>query len=72
MSAEHPRYLAYMLRIWEVGNQDRPAWRVSLESPHTGDRQVFSSLDALLAFLQAETGGPLQPSSIEEAPRRSP
>ncbi|MFN8474927.1 MAG: hypothetical protein U0822_22255 [Anaerolineae bacterium] len=57
MITEPPRYLAYMLRLWQVGSENGPAWRVSLESPHTGERRMFASLDALLAFLRAETEG---------------
>ena len=57
MISERPRYLAFMLRLWEVGDQDGSTWRVSLESPHTGERQVFASLEALMAFLQTEIGG---------------
>lgn len=49
------RYLAYMLRMWRVG-EDRMAWRVSLENAHTGARQGFASLDALVAFLEEEAG----------------
>jgi hypothetical protein len=48
-------YLAYMLRLWQVG-EDKKAWRASLENAHTGARQGFASLDALLAFLEDQTG----------------
>jgi len=44
-------YFAYMLRLWRSESQDRQQWRASLESPHTGERQVFSSLEQLYAFL---------------------
>ena len=47
----HPPYIAYMLRLWRSESQDRQQWRASLESPHTGERQVFSSLEQLYAFL---------------------
>ncbi|NIN64530.1 MAG: hypothetical protein GTO63_07475 [Anaerolineae bacterium] len=54
MVTERQRYLAYMLRLWQTG-EDRMAWRASLEDAHTGARQGFASLDALFAFLQEET-----------------
>jgi hypothetical protein len=55
MTGEQPRYAAYMLRLWQVGNNDRPAWRAALESPHTGELHVFTDLEALIAFLQEIT-----------------
>ncbi len=61
--AKHSRYLAYMVRLWQVGSEDGPAWRVALESPHTGERQVFVSLEALFAFLRAETTDPALPET---------
>ena len=58
-SERPPCYRAYVLRFWEVRGQQEaglPAWRFSLEDPHTGTRRGFSSLESLVAFLQAETG----------------
>jgi hypothetical protein len=63
MTTERQRYLAYMLRLWRIG-EERITWRVSLENAHTGARQGFASLDALLLFLQEETG--LHPAAIGE------
>jgi hypothetical protein len=45
------RYLAFMLRLWQTGSDGGPTWRASLESPHTGKRHSFASLDLLFAFL---------------------
>jgi hypothetical protein len=56
MTIEPRRYLAYMLRLWAVRNGDKLTWRASLESPHTGERWGFSSLEVLLAFLVEKTG----------------
>jgi len=56
MSSEKQRYLAYMLRLWQISGEDRPTWRASLEDAHTGARQGFASLDALFAFLEERTG----------------
>ena len=46
-------------------------WRTSLESPHTGERHGFASLELLFAFLETQTGGQLgrkkQPHEIGES-----
>ncbi len=52
MPTESRRYLAYMLRLWQAGSGGEPVWRASLESPHTGERHNFASLDLLFAFLK--------------------
>ena len=48
-------YLSFLLRLWRAGDTDQPAWRVSLENPLTGERQVFADLGALHAFLSERT-----------------
>lgn len=53
------RYVAYMLRLWQVG--DSVAWRASLEDPHTGEHHVFASPEALFEFLNALTAEPPPP-----------
>lgn len=52
------RYLAYKLRLWQVG-EDAKVWRASLEDAHTGARHGFGSLEALLVFLEEERSGEL-------------
>ena len=52
MTTEQQHYLAYMLRLWQVSNNGEPIWRASLESPHTGERKGFASLDDLFDFLR--------------------
>lgn len=54
VTAEPPRYLAYLLRLWRTGSEGEPAWRASLESASSGERRGFSSLEALLAFLEEQ------------------
>jgi hypothetical protein len=52
-----PRYVAYMLRMWEVRGEQpgSPAyWRFSLEVPHSGERVGFSDLESLTAFLETQ------------------
>jgi len=55
MTAEQRRYLAYMLRLWQVSSDGEPIWRASLESPHSGERRGFANLEMLFAFLEAKT-----------------
>jgi hypothetical protein len=57
MTAKQPGYLTYLLRLWQVNDQGKPVWRASLESPHTGERVGFGSLEALFAFLVEKTEG---------------
>jgi hypothetical protein len=73
MATERPQYLAYMLRLWQDQDQAGPQWRASLESPHTGERRGFASLEALFAFLEERSRGrlpraggePDQPGALE-------
>jgi hypothetical protein len=44
MPHQHSIYLAYMLRLWQAGQSETgPTWRAAIESPHTGERRVFTS-----------------------------
>jgi type II secretory pathway component HofQ len=65
MASKRLRYLAYMLRLWQVG-EDQTVWRASLENAHSGDRQGFASLHALVAFLAEETAQD-RPDAAEES-----
>ena len=51
MSDERDAYQAYLLRLWGVPYQGKWQWRASLESPRTGERQVFATLEQLFAYL---------------------
>jgi hypothetical protein len=51
MKDEPDAYHAYMLRLWRTRCHGRWEWRASVESPHTGERQAFASLEQLFAFL---------------------
>jgi hypothetical protein len=53
-TGERRDYLSYLLRLWRVGKEEA-VWRASLESPHTGERIGFASLDELFAFLREQT-----------------
>ena len=54
MASEGRRYISYLLRLWQVRVGGELVWRASLESPHTGKRQGFSSLANLVSFLEGE------------------
>ena len=49
-------YASYLLRIWRMRDDAQPTWVASIQSPATGEQRCFSSVGALLAFLQAEFG----------------
>ena len=51
MNEESNLYHAYLLRLWRTQTQGQWQWRASLESPHTGERQSFTNLEQLFAFL---------------------
>ena len=50
MNDEPGRYLAYMLRLWQVDGE-LPVWRASLEDVRTGEKYGFGSLELLFRFL---------------------
>jgi len=53
---EQPKdYVSYLLRMWR-SRQAESTWQASLESPLTGERQGFASLEDMWTFLQAQTG----------------
>jgi len=52
VSDEPQDYVAYLVRLWKVGNGDETTWRVSVENPHTGERHGLASLEALFDFLR--------------------
>jgi hypothetical protein len=54
-------YLAFMVRLWRAGTSDGPVWRASLENPHTGERQTFADVEALIAYLRGQTNDPASP-----------
>lgn len=54
-SDEQDRYQAYLLRLWRSKSRGRWSWRASLESPRTGERQLFACLEQLFAFLNDKT-----------------
>jgi len=74
MAKGPPDYVSYMLRLWrtrERGPPDwrSPVWRASLQSPQTGERVHFSTLDELFAFLRGQMG--LGSDAEDARPRES-
>jgi hypothetical protein len=55
-TGKQPNYLSYLLRLYRVGDDGDPVWRMSLESALTGGRDGFASLDDLLGFLRQQMG----------------
>ena len=58
MYGEPRSYLSYLLRLWQTRQDGTLVWRASLQSPDTGERQGFASLEALLVFLRQEFHDP--------------
>jgi hypothetical protein len=58
--AKPPTYHSYVLRLWQERSEQPAlvAWRCSLEDPLTDLRHGFASLEAMLAWLQAELARP--------------
>lgn len=55
MAQDQPDYVSYLLRLWRASDGEDTVWRASLESPHTGERKGFASLDELFDFLRQQT-----------------
>jgi hypothetical protein len=61
-----------MLRLWQAGSRSgQPVWRASLENPHTGERQAFGDVEALVAFLAEKLGVPPAARAPLETDERS-
>ncbi len=58
-------YLSYLLRLWQESEKGA-VWRASLQSPDTGERVGFASLDKLFDFLQRQTGGVPDPGGGQD------
>jgi hypothetical protein len=55
MGTQPPRYLAFLVRLWQVQDRGAFVWRASLEDAHTSERHGFSDLKLLFAFLAEQT-----------------
>ena len=63
MSEKQPRYLSYLLRLWQIESKGQLVWRASVEDSRTGERRGFASIDALLTFLREQT------DTVTDSPR---
>lgn len=54
MTPERPKYLAYLLRLWETQDAQGPTWRASLEEVSTHTRRGFESVEKMMAFLREQ------------------
>jgi hypothetical protein len=56
-----PRYVSFLLRLWQVKEKGEWAWRASLESPMSARVQGFSDLESLFDFLRASLNSDAAP-----------
>jgi hypothetical protein len=56
MTEKQPRYLSYLLRLWQTGGDEERTWCASLETPGVRERRGFASLEDLFEFLASQTG----------------
>ena len=64
MQKKRTDYLSYLLRLWRDEDQEHSqvkdqgaCWRASLQSPQSGKRIGFLSLEELFDYLRCETEG---------------
>jgi hypothetical protein len=69
MADEQPRYIAYLLRLWQTRNDGRLVWLASVADPHSGARRGFGSVQELIAFLRDQTDAHMDRTEDAEAPR---
>jgi hypothetical protein len=50
-----PSHLAFLLRIWSVGESQPPVLRASLEDPRTRQLVSFTNLEDLFQYLRTES-----------------
>jgi hypothetical protein len=54
MAGEHPRYLSYLLRLWQETGGEEPVWRASLEDTVTSERIAFTDVASLVTFIEKQ------------------
>ncbi len=54
MDTDQHIYRSYLLRLWRSKDESTISWFASLEDPVSGERKGFSSLDALVTFLESD------------------
>jgi hypothetical protein len=53
--------MSYLVRLWQTKVGHEIIWRASIEDSQTGERQGFTSLDALFGFLRQQTDTVMEP-----------
>lgn len=66
MASDQISYVSYLLRLWQVGEGDQLVWRVSLVNIIDNQRRNFSSVEALILFLEDQFNTPGVEPIIEE------
>ena len=56
MMIHRPDYHAFLLRLWR--EDGRSPWRVTLENPHTGEKQTFATPEQFWDYLQGQLHQP--------------
>jgi hypothetical protein len=56
MNDPRRKYVAYLLRLWQVRDKGQVAWRASTENVHTGEQRGFAGLADLFTFFEGEVG----------------
>ena len=54
MNDEPDGYHSYLLRVWRAQVRGQWQWHASLESPHTGERMTFATLNELALYLASQ------------------
>lgn len=68
----HP-YIAFLLRLWQTGEDNQGNWLASLEDPHTHHVVGFENLDGLYDYLKnLQAQSKISPQTAPESARLSP
>ena len=65
MSEKERRYIAYLMRLWQIEKKGQLVWQASLEDARTGKRQGFSSVEALFDFVRQQMNSTTATSRAE-------
>lgn len=51
-----PRYQTYLVTCWQERNETASAvtWRFRLETPHSGQRRLFTTLEEVMSAIEIE------------------
>ncbi len=53
MDTDQHTYRSFLLRLWRSKSDATTSWYASLEDPVSGERKGFSSLTAMVDFLES-------------------